>query len=247
MFTKVIFKNPVAQAVINFLLPPQCALCHEITKQPYTLCADCWPKLKFITSPKCSICCILLESVDHDMPCSDCIKHPPVFSKAYAPLVYNDSVKKLVLRYKNYDGLHLGSMFLQWMLRCAPENINIIIPVPLHWWRFFTRQYNQATELGKLIAKHTNVSINPNLLKRVKATTSQGQKSKSLRYENLNDAFVVKDVKNILKQANVLLVDDVLTSGATANACAQALLDAGAARVDVLTIARAVKDTHETP
>lgn len=152
-----------------------------------------------------------------------------------------------MLRYKNYDGLHLGPMFFGWMQRCIPEDINIIVPVPLHWWRFFTRQYNQATELGKLIAKHTNISINSSLLKRVKATASQGHKSKLLRYENLKDAFVVTDTKNILQKINVLLIDDVLTSGATANACAQALLNAGAAKVDVLTIARAVKDNNGTP
>lgn len=242
----MIFKRPLVQAVIDFLLPPQCALCREIIKQPYTICSDCWPKLKFISSPKCSICCVPLENVDHDMPCADCLKFPPVFSSAYAPLVYNDSVKKLVLRYKNYDGLHLGPMFLQWMQRFIPEDIHIIVPVPLHWWRFFTRQYNQANELGKLVAKHTNVEIHPNLLKRKKATSSQGHKSKSLRYENLKDAFIVKDIKKILKKANVLLIDDVLTSGATANACAQALLDAGATKVDVLVIARAVKEHHGT-
>ncbi len=242
----MIFNTPAAQAVINFLLPPQCALCREITKEPYTLCSDCWPKLRFITSPKCSLCCVPLDNVDHDMPCTDCLKHPPVFSKAHAPLIYNDSVKKLVLRYKNYDGLHLGPMLFGWMQRCVPNDTNIIVPVPLHWWRFFIRQYNQATELGKLIAKYTNVAINPNLLKRVKSTASQGHKSKSLRYENLKDAFAVTDSKNILKNANVLLIDDVLTSGATANACAQALLNAGATRVEVLTIARAIKENNGT-
>ena len=242
----MIFNTPAAQAVINFLLPPQCALCGEITKEPYTLCSDCWPKLRFITSPKCSVCCVPLDNVDHDMPCTDCLKHHPVFSKAHAPLIYNDSVKKLILRYKNYDGLHLGPMFFGWMQRCIPNDPNIIVPVPLHWWRFFIRQYNQATELGKLIATYTNVAINPNLLKRVKATSSQGHKSKLLRYENLKDAFSVTDTKGVLQKANVLLIDDVLTSGATANSCAQALLNAGAARVNVLTIARAAKDNNGT-
>lgn len=242
----MIFKKSLVQDVIDFLLPPQCALCREIIKQPYTVCSDCWSKLKFISSPKCSICCVPLENVDHDMPCADCLNFPPVFSKAYAPLVYNDSVKKLVLRYKNYDGLHLGPMFLQWMQRSIPKDIHIIVPVPLHWWRFFVRQYNQANELGKLVAKHANVKVYPNLLKRIKATVPQGHKSKLLRYENLKNAFIVRDIKGILKKANVLLIDDVLTSGATANACAQALLDAGAAKVDVLVIARAVKDNHGT-
>ena len=137
-------------------------------------------------------------------------------------------------------------MFFGWMQRCIPNDTNIIVPVPLHWWRFFIRQYNQATELGKLIATYTNVAINPNLLKRVKATSSQGHKSKLLRYENLKDAFSVTDTKGVLQKANVLLIDDVLTSGATANSCAQALLNAGAARVNVLTIARAAKDNNGT-
>ncbi len=180
------------------------------------------------------------------MPCADCLKYPPIFAKAYAPLIYNEPVKKLILRYKNYDGLHLGPMFFQWMQRCIPDDVNIIIPVPLHWWRFFIRQYNQATELGKLAAKYSNIPINCAILKRVRATPSQGHKNRFLRYENLKDAFAITGSKNILQKANVLLIDDVLTSGATANACARVLLDAGAARVEVLTIARAVKDNDGT-
>lgn len=246
MLTKVIFNNSTVQEFVDFLLPPQCALCNEITKKPYTLCSSCWPKLRFITSFKCSICCVPLENVDHDMPCADCLKHPPIFAKAHAPLVYNEPLKKLILRYKNYDGLHLGPMFLQWIQRCIPDNINIIIPVPLHRWRFFIRQYNQAAELGKLVAKHNNILINYEILKRVRATSSQGHKNRLLRYENLKDAFAIKDTKNILQKANVLLIDDVLTSGATANACARILLDAGTARVEVLTIARAVKGNDGT-
>lgn len=242
----MIFKSPFLQSTINFLLPPQCALCHEITKQPYTLCSYCWPKLRFITSPKCPVCSVLLDNVDHDMLCNSCLKAPPIFSKAYAPLVYNKSLKKLVLRYKNYDGLHLGPMFLRWVLPHVPKDIDIIIPVPLHRWRFFVRQYNQATELGKLIAKHTSIPIKPNFLKRIKATSLQGHKNKSLRYKNVKDAFVAVDNKNFLQKMRILLIDDVLTSGATANACAQALLNAGASKIDVLTIARAIKDTNET-
>ena len=238
----MIFKS--IQKTIDFLLPPQCALCHEIAEKPYTLCVNCWGRLEFISSPKCSVCSVPLYNVDHDMPCIDCLKHPPIFTKAYAPLVYNDSLKKLILRFKNYDGLHLVPMFCNWMQRCIPENIDIIIPVPLHWWRFFTRQYNQSAELGKLISKNTNITICQNIFKRHKATPSQGQKNKLSRYQNLADAFVVTDDK-ALKNTNILLIDDVLTSGATANACAQALLNAGASRVDVLTIARAVKDGEQ--
>jgi ComF family protein len=241
----VIFKSAIIQKTIDFLLPPQCALCHEITEKPYTLCVDCWGYLEFITSPKCSVCSVPLQNVDHDMPCMDCLKHPPIFTKAHAPLVYNDSLKKLILRFKNYDGLHLGPMFYNWLQRCIPENIDMIIPVPLHWWRFFMRQYNQATELGKILVKHTNMPMHANLLKRHKSTSSQGHKNKFLRYQNLADAFVVDDHFNILKNAKVLLIDDVLTSGATANACAQTLMNAGAKRVDVLTIARAVKEKAE--
>lgn len=235
------FKSTLAQKVIDFLLPPQCALCHEITEKLYTLCGDCCGYLEFITSPKCSRCSVPLHGVDQDMPCIDCLKNPPIFHKAYAPLVYNDSLKKLILRFKNYDGLHLAPMFCNWLQLCKIENIDLIIPVPLHWWRFFVRQYNQAAELGKIFSKCTNIPMYCDVLKRHKATASQGHKSKALRYQNLSDAFIVSDPNQILKNAKVLLIDDVLTSGATVNACAQVLLNAGASCVDVLTIARATK------
>lgn len=239
----MIFKSQIIQKTVDFLLPPQCALCHKVTEKPYTLCVSCWGCLEFITSPKCSVCNVPLQNVDHDMPCIDCIKHPPIFSKAHAPIVYNDSLKKLILRFKNYDGLHLGPMFNNWLQRCNVENIDIIIPVPLHWWRFFMRQYNQATEIGKAVSKHTKIPINSSILKRHKSTETQGHKNKFLRYQNLSNAFVVVDPSHILKNTRVLLIDDVLTSGATVNACAKVLLKAGAINVDVLTIARAVKET----
>ena len=241
----MIFKSAIAQKVIDFLLPPQCAICHEITDKQYTLCADCWGCLDFITSPKCSKCSVPLHGVDHDMPCMDCLKNPPIFNQAHAPLVYNDSIKKLILRFKNYDGLHLSPMFCNWLQLCKIENIDMIIPVPLHWWRFFVRQYNQAAELGKILSKGIQVPMHCDVLKRNKATASQGHKSKILRYQNLSEAFVVSDSKQILKNARVLLIDDVLTSGATANACAQTLLTAGASCVDVLTIARATKSVAD--
>lgn len=235
------FQSAIAQKFINFLLPSQCAICHEITEKPYTLCMDCWECLEFITSPKCSTCSVPLQGVDHDMLCMDCLNNPPIFTKAYAPLVYNESLKKLILRFKNYDGLHLGPMFCNWLQLCAIEKVDFIIPVPLHWWRFFVRQYNQASELGKIFSKRINVPIYFDILKRPKATATQGHKNKFLRYQNLTDAFVVSDSSQILRNAKVLLIDDVLTSGATANACAKALLNAGASSVDVLTIARAIK------
>lgn len=242
----MIFKIPFVQTVIDFLLPPQCALCHEIVQKSYTLCSACWSQLKFITSPKCSICCVPLENVDHDMPCIDCLKNPPTFAKAHAPLVYNGAIKKLILQYKNHDALHLGPLFLQWIQQYIPKDTHIIIPVPLHWWRFFIRQYNQSTELCKLIRKHVDLPIYTKALKRNRSTTSQRKKSKILRYQNMQDAFAVNDPKNILKGANVLLVDDVLSSGATANACAKALLESGAKKIEVLTIARASKGYNGT-
>lgn len=233
--------SKLTQKAIDFLLPPQCALCNEVTEKLYALCADCWNCLDFITSPKCSKCSVPLHWVDHDMPCTDCLKNPPIFNKAYAPLVYNDSLKKLILRFKNYDGLHLGPMFCNWLELCKIENIDLIIPVPLHWWRFFVRQYNQAAELGKIYSKRTKIPMHCDILKRHKPTSSQGHKSRFLRYQNLADAFVIHDPKQLIKNARILLIDDVLTSGATANACTQILLNAGASHVDVLTIARATK------
>lgn len=227
--------------IIDFLLPPQCPLCKEIVSQQYTFCKECWPKLYFITSPKCSICSVPLVEVDQDMPCENCLKIPPIYTTASAPLVYNDYLKKLILRFKNYDSLNYTKIFTKFMLRCMPKNIDFIIPVPLHWWRFIVRQYNQSAELAKELSKQTKIPCELNLLKRHKSTASQGHKNKIERYNNLKNAFSInKDFKKI-KNAKILLIDDVLTSGATANACAKILKQYGAESVHVLTIARVEK------
>lgn len=232
----------VIKSAVNFLLPPQCALCKEIIEKPYALCGECWPQLQFITSPKCSLCGVPLTGVDQDMPCEVCVEKPPVYACAFAPLVYNDALKKLILRFKNYDYLNYTPMFVNWMQRCVPENIDIILPVPLHGWRFFVRQYNQSAELAKLLSKTTNIPCELNILKRHRSTPSQGHKNLKERYENLNNAFSVVGIDQKLNNRNLLLIDDVLTSGATVSACTKALKKAGAKHVYVLTIARAVRD-----
>lgn len=233
----------VVKNVVNFLLPPQCALCKEIIEQPYTLCGECWQQLQFITSPKCSLCGVPLHGVDQDMPCEVCVEKPPIYTSAHAPLVYNDALKKLILRFKNYDALNYTAMFVNWMQRCVPENIDVILPVPLHGWRFFVRQYNQSAELAKLLSKNIQIPCELNILKRHRATPSQGHKNLKERYNNLKDAFSIPDSsKEKLANCNVLLIDDVLTSGATVSACTKVLKKFGAKNVYVLTIARAVRD-----
>lgn len=232
----------IANKVLNFLLPPQCPLCKEIVGQHYTLCRECWAHLQFITSPKCSLCGVPLSGVDQDMPCEVCVEKAPVYNKAFAPLVYNDALKKLILRFKNYDSLHYTPIFVNWMQRLVPESIDLIVPVPLHWRRFFVRQYNQSAELAKLLSKNTQIPCELNILKRNRYTASQGHKNRQERYDNLHQAFSVNDSVQQLFGKRILLIDDVLTSGATVSACTKILKKAGAQEVYVLTIARVVRD-----
>jgi ComF family protein len=135
-------------------------------------------------------------------------------------------------------------MFVGWMQRCVPENIDLIVPVPLHWRRFLLRQYNQSAELAKMLSKNTNIPCELNLLKRHRATPSQGHKRIQERYENLRQAFSIKDLNNILDGKRILLIDDVLTSGATVSACTKVLKKAGVKEVHVLTITRVVRDKN---
>lgn len=231
-----------ANKALNFLLPPQCPLCKEIVGQHYTLCGECWLQLQFITSPKCSLCGVPLSGVDQDMPCEVCVERAPVYTQAFAPLVYNDALKKLILRFKNYDSLNYTPIFVNWMQRLVPKNIDFIIPVPLHWRRFFARQYNQSAELAKLLSKNTHIPCELNILKRHRSTASQGHKNRQERYDNLRQAFSVNNSLQPLLGKRILLIDDVLTSGATVSACTNILRKSGVQEVYVLTIARAIRD-----
>jgi ComF family protein len=241
--------------VLNFFLPTRCLMCGVFTQIPSTieslaqpsLCSSCWQQLSFITEPYCGTCAAPL-SFDGDS-CRSCYGKEFEFDSARAALVYNDAAKQLITRFKHSGQTGYARLFAPWMQAAMAnhtEHYDGIIPVPLHFWRLFKRGYNQAALLAHGISltqdndSSTSIPILKNALKRVRHTPSQGHRSAPDRVKNIENALIADAVQVTGKQ--LLLVDDVMTTGATLNECARVLKKAGAARVDVLILARAVRN-----
>ena len=174
----------------------------------------------------------------------------PAFDRARAIMRYDDASRKPVLALKHADRLDLVPAFGRWLERSGRELLgqsDVIVPVPLHRLRLWRRRYNQSAELARALARHGALAVDPFALCRTRPTPSQGQMpSASARRKNVRGAFTVPENRRSAVDGKVvLLVDDVLTTGATANACAKALKRAGAAKVFVLALARVVRPLSE--
>ncbi len=227
--------------ILNFLIPPVCPICLERVEVVHTLCPKCFSKLKFITHPCCEICGYPFEfDLDGEHVCGRCLKDPPAYHHARALFVYNDASKSLILPFKHGDRMELAQLFVKLLAQNYADIIkenDVIIPVPLHIRRLVKRKYNQSALIAQPLARKFKKIYLPTTLKRVRATPSQGHLTALERKKNVANAFMVKYPAKI-KGKNVLLVDDVMTTGATVNECAKVLLKAGAKQVDVLTICR---------
>ena len=176
--------------------------------------------------------------------CAACLESPPLFRQARAALIYDDASKALILRFKHGDQLQAVRVLTPWLAEAGAELIaqaDVFVPVPLHRWRLLKRRYNQSALLAARLARQSGKAAAVDALVRVRATPPQGHLKRAERAANVRGAFRVRDARAIAGK-RVLLVDDVMTTGATLNACAGALLDAGALSVDVLCVARVVRD-----
>jgi len=228
---------------IDAILPPRCLNCDEIVERNGTLCSSCWEAVDFIAPPYCVRCGLPFEFETHrESVCGACSAEPPDFDRARSVMRYGDRSRGLVLRFKHADRTEGAAAFANWMARAGGElltDCDLIVPVPLHWARLFKRRYNQAALMVNALGELTGAKVDSGLLLRVKATPSQGRLSRAGRERNVASAFRVRPSKaNWLRGRRVLLVDDVLTTGATVSACSRALKRAGAAGVDVLILAR---------
>ena len=240
----VLLSAPAAlgRAALGLVYPPSCVACGGATGEAHTLCGRCWAGVRFVERPFCERLGTPF-AVDLGVPLVSpaAIANPPVFARARTVARYDETASLLVHRLKYGDRLDLVRALGGMMARAGAElaaECDVLVPVPLHPVRLWSRRFNQAMELGRVVARRHGLPIEPALLARVKRTRPQVGLSRHQRGENLQGAFRVPDAARArLKGRRVLLVDDVLTTGATANAAARALLRAGASAVDVLTFA----------
>ena len=217
--------------------------------EEFGLCGTCWRDTPFITGGLVCDCCgvpLLGEDEGRVERCDDCLTLARPWSRGRAALVYKDIGRRLVLALKHGDRLDLAAPAARWMARAAGPILQpdmLIAPIPLHWMRFFKRRFNQSAVLARALSRQTGLDHCPDLLIRPRRTASQDGRDRDGRFTNMAGALKVHPRRTQrLKGRHILLIDDVMTSGATLAAAADAALGAGAADVSVLVLARVAKD-----
>lgn len=234
--------------VLDAVLPPLCLGCGEIVVASGALCAACWPGFAFIAPPYCARCAYpFTQRPGEGSVCGACMARPPRYRRARAVLVYDERSRRLVLPLKHGDRTDIARACGAWMARAGAEllaDAELVAPVPLHWRRLFNRRYNQAQLLARIAvgASQSGARLVPDLLRRRRWTGSQAGLRAKQRHDNVRQAFDLHPRwASAVSGKSVLLVDDVLTTGATVEACTRVLQRGGARHVDVLTLARVVR------
>lgn len=227
------------RGLVDFVAPPRCLVCRSEIGEASSLCALCWPKLRQIDEPVCEVMGTPFEHEQGEGAVSAAgLSNPPAWDRARAAVAFDQAARPLVHGLKYHDNQEAGILMARMMARAGRallRDADLLLPVPLHRAKLWARRFNQSAYLATQLAKHSGKRCVVDILLRIKATTSQVGLDNKERQKNVKGAFQV--VQAQIAGRNIVLVDDVLTTGATAGACAQVLKDAGAARVDVLTFA----------
>jgi ComF family protein len=210
------------------------------------ICAVCWPGLDFIARPYCAICGLpFAYDMGADAVCGACLAAPPAFDRARAALVYNDLSARLIVGFKHGDRTHHAPAFARWLRTAGGDLLDaadLVTAVPLHPRRLWARRFNQSAMMAGFLARDIGKPAVTDLLRRTRRTPSQGGRTRLQRFENVRAAFVVRPSRQaMVAGARVVVIDDVLTTGATVGVVAQCLTRAGAEHVSVLTLARVVR------
>jgi ComF family protein len=244
MFAPPAMARRLAGAALDLLLPPRCLKCGIAVTVAHALCPACWRGITFLAAPCCACCGLPFDyELGPEALCGACARELPPYTRARAALRYDEESRRLILAFKHGDRLQLAPALAGWMRRAGAgllAEAHVIVPVPLHWTRLFARRYNQAAVLAHALAAEGPPVLADALLRR-RRTPSQGKRNAAARRRNVAGAFAVHPDRSVGGK-RVLLIDDVLTTGATVGECARVLKRAGAADVDVLTLARTVRE-----
>lgn len=237
----------IANTLVDLVFPPRCVVTGELVDEQGLLASSVWKKIRFIRDPQCNLCGYPFDfKTDTEDPlCGRCQKEKPIFDKARSAVVYDENSREIILRFKHADQLHMVHAFIPWLRQAGAEiigDVDFVMPVPLHHWRFLKRRYNQAALIAQVLAKNIGKTYLPDSIKRTRVTRSQGEFDFKDRFKNVKNVFAVNPKQGpLLAGRNVLLIDDVYTTGATVSSCAKALKKMGAGKVYILTVARVVK------
>jgi len=236
----------VSRTVLNAVLPPRCLKCGDILAAEHGLCPECWRKIAWL-SPPCCACCGTPFPFDggEGTRCGACLQKPPAYDRARAVCRYDEESRDLILGFKHADRTDSVPALAGWMARAGAallDSADLIVPVPLHWTRLASRRFNQAALLAQALGRLAARPVEPQALLRRRATRSQGHLGRLARFRNVKGAIAVTERHvSTVAHRRILLIDDVITTGATVESAAKALISAGAGSVDVLALAKVVR------
>ncbi|OCX63417.1 amidophosphoribosyltransferase [Thioclava sp. SK-1] len=233
------------QTGLRLIYPPRCMACNAHVTQDGALCPICWTQTPFLAGLGCDACGAPLPGgSDRAELCDDCLMTPRPWSQGRAALRYDGPVRRMILAFKHGDRTDLARPFAAWMAHAGADLFTadaVLVPIPLHRLRLIHRRYNQAALLAAELAGMAKICHMPDLFTRRRTTTQEG-KNRTQRFANLTGAIQLRQNRQFsVVGRHLILIDDVMTSGATFHAATDAALEAGAARVDILSLARVAK------
>ncbi|MFN3260535.1 MAG: ComF family protein [Pikeienuella sp.] len=242
-----------AETIARLVYPPACPACRAEIAEPGGLCPACWRDTIFINPPACNCCgAPMAFGPSEGLVCDACEHAPPAWARGVGAVVYEGAARRLILALKHGDRLDVAPLAARWMLAAQGgaggtlvKTADLIAPAPLHWKRMLKRKYNQSGEIARELARISgkDAALALDLLERTRSTQSQEGRNRRERRENVAGAFAVaRRWRSRIAGRRVLLIDDVLTTGATLSGCAEACRAAGAADVNVLTFARVARE-----
>jgi ComF family protein len=236
----------IVKPALDFALPERCPGCGAISNDGSNFCGDCWPKLRFLNPPWCAACALpFAYEQDSGAYCASCLADPPAHDGIRAAVAYDDISSQIILRLKYGGKIGLAKLVARQLARHLPEDRSgiILTPVPLHWTRLWSRSFNQSGLIAQELARLGGLEYCPDLLLRTRRTPSMRGLSSKQRRKSVAKALVANPARmERINGARIILVDDVLTTGATSEGCTKALKKAGADWVQLFCWARALRE-----
>ena len=235
------------QTLVQVVYPPRCLSCGGLVESDFGLCGACWRDTPFIAGLSCDLCGAPLPGTsDREEHCDDCLGTARPWVRGRAALAYRDKGRRIVLALKHGDRQDIAKPAARWMARLTRPVVRadtLVAPVPLHVHRHLARRFNQSALLAEALAKELGLRCCPDLLQRPRATPSLDGRTRDERFRTVSGALCVRPGREaMIAGRSLLIVDDVMTSGATLAAAAEACLASGASEVFVSVLARVVKD-----